>query len=83
MGTKDVLHDARGAIVVDEDEQEFAVAVTRVLTDRGMRDSLAKQGAAFAKSNWSSRATAERMLDLYAHVRARAVTSPSVGLAAR
>ena len=83
MGTKDVLRGARGAIVVDENEHDFAGAVTRVLTDRGMRDSLAEDAAAFAMGNWSSRATAERMLDLYAHVRARAVMSASVGLAVR
>jgi glycosyltransferase involved in cell wall biosynthesis len=83
MGTKDVLRGARGAIVVDEDEHDFAAAVTRVLTDNAMRDSLGEQGAAFAMSNWSSGATAERMLDLYSHVRARRVMSPSVGLAAR
>jgi glycosyltransferase involved in cell wall biosynthesis len=83
MGTKDVMRGARGAIVVDEDAHDFAAAVTRVLTDNAMRDSLGEQGAAFAMSNWSSGATAERMLDLYSHVRARRVMSPSVGLAAR
>jgi glycosyltransferase involved in cell wall biosynthesis len=83
MGTKDVLDGARGAIVVDEDEHEFAAAVTRLLTDAALRNSLADQAAAFAMSNWSSRATAESMFDLYAHVRARRVMSPSVELAAR
>jgi glycosyltransferase involved in cell wall biosynthesis len=83
MGTKDVLHGTRGAIVVDEDGDDFAAAVTGVLTDRAMRDSLAEQAAAFAISNWSSRSTAERMLDLYARVRARGVMSSSVELAAR
>jgi glycosyltransferase involved in cell wall biosynthesis len=83
MGTKDVLHGARGALVVDEEENDFAAAVTRVLTDRAMRDSLAEQAATFAARNWSSQATAERMLDLYAHVRAQRVMSSSVGLATR
>jgi glycosyltransferase involved in cell wall biosynthesis len=83
MGTKDVLDGARGAIVVEEDEHDFAAAVTRVLTDSAMRKSLGEQAAAFAMSNWSSASTAERMLDLYAHVSARGVMSPSVGLAAR
>jgi glycosyltransferase involved in cell wall biosynthesis len=83
MGTKDVLHGARGAIVVDEDEHAFAAAVTRVLTDSATRDSLAEQGAAFAMSTWSSQATAEDMLELYAHVRARGVMRSSVELAGR
>jgi glycosyltransferase involved in cell wall biosynthesis len=83
MGTKDVLQGARGAIVVDEDEHDFGAAVTRVLTDSAMRNSLAEQAAAFAVSNWSSRATAERMLDLYSHVGARGFTCSSVELAAR
>jgi glycosyltransferase involved in cell wall biosynthesis len=83
MGTKDVLHGARGAIVVDENGHDFGAAVTRILTDSAMRNSLAEQAAAFAVSHWSSAATAERMLDLYSHVRARGIMSPSVGLAAR
>jgi glycosyltransferase involved in cell wall biosynthesis len=83
MGTKDILLGARGAIVVEEDVHDFAATVTRVLNDGALRDSLAEQAVAFAMSNWSSAATAERMLDLYTHVRARGVMSPSVGLAAR
>ena len=82
MGTKDVLQGARGALVVEENEHEFAAAVTRVLTDGAMRRGLADEAAAFARGNWSSRATAERMLDVYARVGAGRTMSSSVGLEA-
>jgi glycosyltransferase involved in cell wall biosynthesis len=83
MGTKDVLDGARGAIIADEDANDFAAAVTRVLTNRAMREALAVESAAFAADHWSSRATAERMLDLYEDVCAGGVTRSSAGLAAR
>jgi glycosyltransferase involved in cell wall biosynthesis len=83
MGTKDVLDGARGALVANEDEKDFAAAVTGVLTNRAMHDSLARQAAEFAADNWSSHATAKHMLDLYAHVCARRVMSFSGGFAAR
>ena len=83
MGTRDVLRGARGAIVVEERDGDFAAAVTRVLTDDSMRNSLGAQAATFAARSWSSRASAERMLALYSQVRARGVRESSAELAAR
>jgi glycosyltransferase involved in cell wall biosynthesis len=80
MGTKDVLDGAAGAIVVDENAAEFAAALVGVLADSASRKILGEQAAAFARRNWSSRATAERLLDLYAHVCAPRVMRSSVGL---
>jgi glycosyltransferase involved in cell wall biosynthesis len=41
LGTKEVLREARGAIVVAEDVAEFSTAVTRVLTEPALRAALA------------------------------------------
>jgi len=65
MGTKDVLEDARGAIVVDEDEKLFADAVAQVLTNRNLRDGLATDAREGVAARWSSTAMARRMLELY------------------
>ena len=65
MGTKDVLHGARGAIVVEEGVDEFAAAVARVLTDRATCEALAANATRFVADTWSSGATAERLLALY------------------
>jgi len=65
MGTKSVLEGARGAVVVDEDEAQFAAAVERVLMDRTLRSSLGADAARFVAEQWSSAETAKRMLSLY------------------
>ncbi len=72
MGTKSVLDGSRGAIVVDEDEIQFASALEKVLLDRDLRASLAAQAVQFVESRWSSAEMAERMLTLYQGVVSRA-----------
>jgi glycosyltransferase involved in cell wall biosynthesis len=65
LGTKEVLANAAGAIVVREDVAEFAAAVTRVLTDPGLRAQLENAGREFVARHWSSREMAKRLLALY------------------
>src|SRR6185503_12507780 len=65
LGTKEVLANAAGAIVVREDVAEFAAAVTRVLTERALRAKLASAGREFVERQWSSREMARRLLGLY------------------
>jgi 1,2-diacylglycerol 3-alpha-glucosyltransferase len=77
MGTKTVLQGARGAIVVEENEAEFASAVVKVLTDREFRASLAAQAAEFVETQWSSAEMAHRMNELYEWVLGRAPISAS------
>ena len=69
MGTADVLKDAKGAIVVPEDEQAFANAVIRVLQEPELRAHLAALAPADA-SAWSAPAMATRLVDLYSSLRA-------------
>ena len=72
MGTRFVLDGARGAIVVDEDEIEFAAAIAKLLRDPGLQARLGAEATAFVASRWSSRVMAERLLRLYSGVAARA-----------
>ena len=65
LGTKEVLANAAGAIVVEEDVAEFAAAVTRVLTEPVLRAQLKSAGREFVERHWSSREMARRLLALY------------------
>lgn len=76
MGTKSVLDGARGAIVVDEDIDQFAAALERVLMDRKLRKSLASQAGQYVETRWSSAEMAQRLLDLYQRIIERAGQGP-------
>ena len=67
MGTREVLGEGRGSLIAEEDEQAFADKCVRILTDPLLRESLAREGQAYAQS-WSAPAMAERMLGFYADV---------------
>ena len=68
LGTKEVLANAAGALVVREDVAEFAAAVVRVLGDRALHAQLASAGREFVERHWSSREMAKRLLALYEEV---------------
>jgi len=68
LGTKEVLANAAGALVVQEDVAEFAAAVTRVLTEPGLRARLKSAGREFVERQWSSREMARKLLALYEEV---------------
>ena len=68
LGTKEVLANAGGALVVREDVAQFAAAVTRVLTEPALRTKLASAGREFVERQWSSREMARRCLRLYEEV---------------
>src|SRR5262245_6105731 len=65
LGTKEVLANAAGALVVREDVAEFAAAVTRVFREPGLHAQLASAGREFVERHWSSREMARRLLALY------------------
>jgi len=68
LGTKEVLRDAAGAIVVPEDVREFAAAVVGVLTQPQLRAKLAGVARTFVEKRWSSAEMARRLLELYGEV---------------
>ena len=77
MGTREVLGEGRGSLIAEEDEQAFADKCIRILTDPVLRESLAREGQAYAQS-WSAPAMAERMLDFYKDVVARSTLGSGV-----
>lgn len=79
LGTREVLAGARGALVVEENVEEFARAVVEVLARAELRATLAAAGPAFVAERWSSREMARRLLALYADVvRTRRMASMTV-----
>jgi glycosyltransferase involved in cell wall biosynthesis len=71
LGTKEVLQGAEGAVVVEENVDEFAAAVVAVLTQRDLHAALAAAAPKFVASRWSSAQMARRLLQLYADLVAR------------
>jgi len=67
MGTADVLAGVHGAIVSPENEDAFAEAVSRVLRDRNLRETLSPLAIADARG-WSSASMASRLVALYERV---------------
>ena len=80
MGTQSVLDGAAGAVVVSEDEVQFASAMAMVLKSRDLQVSLGSKAQHRVKTRWSSAEMAKQMLELYRGVAGRA---PSVAGALR
>jgi 1,2-diacylglycerol 3-alpha-glucosyltransferase len=79
LGTREVLAGARGALVVEEEVTAFSGAVCGVLTQPGLRATLAAAGPKFVAQHWSSREMARRLLSLYEElVRTRRAVSMTV-----
>jgi glycosyltransferase involved in cell wall biosynthesis len=68
LGTRSILVPGCGALIVPEQQEAFAAAVVRVLTEAGLREELATRGRAYAR-NWSSAAMARRLAELYGELR--------------
>jgi glycosyltransferase involved in cell wall biosynthesis len=67
LGTTEVLRDAEGAIVVREEESEFAAAVLGLLDDSELQATL-RAGGARTAARWSATSLAGRMAELYRDV---------------
>lgn len=66
MGTRDILGPGKGCLVAEEDEEEFAGQVLRLLRDAELRNGLRREARRYALGEWSAAAMAERMASLYA-----------------
>jgi glycosyltransferase involved in cell wall biosynthesis len=71
MGTRDILTPGKGALVPDDDEQDFGLAVVTLLRDATVRARLGAQAAEYAKT-WTAPATARRLEAFYREVLERA-----------
>ena len=67
MGTRDLLREGKGAVIVPEDEAAFTTAVADLLRDEPRRRKLGQAGQHYA-GQWTARATTERLLDFYREV---------------
>jgi 1,2-diacylglycerol 3-alpha-glucosyltransferase len=79
LGTRSVLKEECGALIVEEEIDAFAAAVVRVLKDRPLRQMLSRQGRSYAQE-WSSLAMARRLADLYRAVSPIAASSRAARL---
>ena len=79
MGTRDVLKEGEGCLIAEEDLDDFAARVNRVLDDDDLRRALAQRARAYA-AGWHEEAKAAELAELY-----RRVTAPAApaALAAR
>jgi len=64
MGTIDILSPNRGALVAQEDTEDFSAKVSRLLNNRELRLSIGDEGRRYAET-WSAPATARRVVDIY------------------
>lgn len=67
MGTKEVLGNGRGALIAEEDEQDFAAKAARVLKEPLLRERLAREARQQAQA-WSAPVLTDRMLAFYERV---------------
>jgi glycosyltransferase involved in cell wall biosynthesis len=64
MGTRDIVGPGKGALVAEENEEDFAAKVVRLLRDSALRERLSAEAWDYARS-WSAPATAARLQDAY------------------
>jgi glycosyltransferase involved in cell wall biosynthesis len=67
MGTRDILEPRQGALVAEEDVEDFSAQVLHLLGDEALRARLAAEAVAYARS-WSAPALAGRLAGFYAEV---------------
>jgi 1,2-diacylglycerol 3-alpha-glucosyltransferase len=67
LGTRSVLKEGCGALIVEEEVEAFAAAAVRVLRDAGLRALLGEEGRRYARE-WSSLLMARRLHELYRSV---------------
>jgi glycosyltransferase involved in cell wall biosynthesis len=68
LGTKSILIEGEGALIAPHDEVIFADKVHAVLSDNARCDALGKAAYHYAKTRWTDKAQAERMIDFYTDV---------------
>jgi 1,2-diacylglycerol 3-alpha-glucosyltransferase len=68
LGTRSILKPGCGALVVEEQQDEFAAAVIRVLQSPALQQELGDRGRTYART-WSSASMARRLADLYDTIR--------------
>lgn len=68
LGTKSILIEGEGAMIAPQDELVFAEKVNVLLSDAKLRTKLGKAALSYAKTRWTDKAQAERMIAFYKEV---------------
>ncbi|WP_416139513.1 glycosyltransferase [Halomonas sp. HK25] len=64
MGTRDVLRDGEGCLIAEDDLDDFAAKVNRLLGDDNLRQTLAKRARSYA-ADWHEDAKAAELAEFY------------------
>lgn len=64
MGTIDIVSPERGALKAEENVEDFSGKVSRLLSDKALREKTGLEGRDYAET-WSAPATARRVVDIY------------------
>ncbi|WP_355661180.1 glycosyltransferase [Halomonas salifodinae] len=72
MGTRDVLRDGEGCLVAEDDLDDFAAKVNRLLGDDALRQALAERGPAYMEG-WHEDARAAELVECYRYQPAQAL----------
>ena len=68
LGTKSILVEGEGALIAPHNEVIFADMVHSLLSDKLHRDALGKAAFIYAKTHWTDREQAKRMISFYKDV---------------
>ena len=68
LGTKSILVEGEGALIAPHNEMIFAEKVHTLLSNKSGRNALGKAAYHYAKTRWTDRAQAERMINFYKDV---------------
>jgi glycosyltransferase involved in cell wall biosynthesis len=69
LGTRDILEGGRGALVAEDNIDDFSDKVVRLLNDATLRARLGDEGRRYA-AEWSAATLAAQLADLYAELAA-------------
>ena len=64
MGTRDILESGKGALVAEDNVEDFAAKVLRLLADRELQHRLGREAKGYA-ATWSSDEMARKMTGIY------------------
>ncbi|MCH4810781.1 glycosyltransferase [Vreelandella neptunia] len=64
MGTLDILKEGEGCLIAEDNHDDFATKVNRLLSNEILRQQLAERGQAYAAS-WHEDAKSEELVSLY------------------
>ncbi|MHB9116874.1 MAG: glycosyltransferase [Burkholderiales bacterium] len=65
MGTRDILVEGKGALIADEDVDDFAAKTLSLLQNKSLCGEIGEAGRGYALKEWSMDAVAERVLNFY------------------